>query len=1001
MLSLWTRQQHDDPAFCRRATHLGAMMVLQQMSEIAYHTVLPLFENPGKLWTFISQQFFYGESSNEALQSAGVVWHEPKCCTDEELTIPVVQSSMGPMQLSISPRPRQLRACSGDCALFNFDCERMLSAIRAHNGRDRAAELSTLSTACAVDQIRLEHFRRGCVARVGALTADEIMEWDFDSLEACRRKYERSWGIDGHRVGWTQYNIDVVGPQWRKAKEDVAATASKSLSGMSSRRKKRSRSAGAASRPERQCRAHWVPGTHTWETWVTFQETHARMFKNNPHLNQLYSDRARAHNENRVRRIADGSLGAATLKPEATYLGLGDLYHPIRADVVAATCEVCAAEWQKTLPVGIREHPTAARKPGAISIGRRLMEEDGSSSFVVDPEPLGRDPAPIQGEPITCWQKHPGVCQTRDASVLKLTLDICYVLNRLHSRGKLWSLIGRIYVFDFSLRFKGADADDIHADDVCFLSRHELLLTHCRFRAGEQCQMFVPLVKKDLGWELKMFDRSDPLRFTQTSYYSLKTILCDFHRHRMDVRKVSLFERFASPVPMTDLFVWEPCDSSLLGLQPLNPSFVGEQQVELWPNSEVAPSTRKGVTKVTPEAYGDDGVAKHLAEWDECGKESAEFEKRRTETIRKWMEKFGKAFSLPRVPDMGAPAAPARPHGGPRPPRHRAAAAPASASAAGPSAPAAAAPDVEGDENDADEVAFDDDVPLELREWERHRDAPTELEPARGPPLPGDGPAPSAGPSIAGHSPDVGLAGGGSPVALGPSLGPPVVGLAPGLDPSIGVSPAVPAALPAVAGPPDGLDRHMRVARLVAALDPIRAALGPGHGVPLPPVPASEPRPAPKRHRITSKRQPVDKFDRTIGEFGPHVIKAVVPGGHDNQPSALSIWCHRHKDADDDMKSYLVRCRGNLALSSETFDSCMHKLKRWMILGYNDEVVTTRTGEHIGHRSAGGGPKFCGPSSITLDDLKRLPVGPGPDDFRPKDLQPFYEELGAVLPPMA
>ena len=121
-------------------------------------------------------------------------------------------------------------------------------------------------------------------------------------------------------------------------------------------------------------------------------------------------------------------------------------------------------------------------------------------------------------------------------------------------------------------------------------------------------------------------------------------------------------------------------------------------------------------------------------------------------------------------------------------------------------------------------------------------------------------------------------------------------------------------------------------------------------------------------------------MDRTYGVFGGHLIKLVVPGGGDNVASRVSIWCGHHHDDEDSAESYVPKCRADVSLTADTLESCIFKLKVWLVLGF-DPAVVCRTGEG-GHRAVAGGVMRCNANLLTDEALDRLRIGDGTFQFQ-------------------
>ena len=106
-----------------------------------------------------------------------------------------------------------------------------------------------------------------------------------------------------------------------------------------------------------------------------------------------------------------------------------------------------------------------------------------------------------------------------------------------------------------------------------------------------------------------------------------------------------------------------------------------------------------------------------------------------------------------------------------------------------------------------------------------------------------------------------------------------------------------------------------------------------GVPVPPPPAPSDDPRPA-RQRELPADRVPKDW--RHIGDFGPHSIFEVAPGGgKDAVVKSLSINCKRHAD------SYHTRgtkkhidCRRNLKVVDGDREATLRQLKIWTLLGY-------------------------------------------------------------------
>ena len=128
----------------------------------------------------------------------------------------------------------------------------------------------------------------------------------------------------------------------------------------------------------------------------------------------------------------------------------GDKSTPVRTEIVG---EIVSRHSDSG---NVMEHFASGRMPGPTRAARNVIRKYDPSFFVADPRAPG--PLPNLRPARTCWELHPGLCITRDASILDIALHIQTNCNTLFSGHSRESLLGRFFRLEAFM--KGPEADD-------------------------------------------------------------------------------------------------------------------------------------------------------------------------------------------------------------------------------------------------------------------------------------------------------------------------------------------------------------------------------------------------------------------------------------------------------------------------------------------------------------------------------------------------------------
>lgn len=516
-------------------------LLLGPYSQIKYKAGLP-FERgqPWLTWTVAAMQYFYGISSNAALQAARRASGTPKCCTDQPFSEKVLGTPrMAPEKLAVSLQMDVLRAAGPDCQIFNLDKERMIRRLRSFTMGDKKHHLGTVCTQSAVEDLRTLHERRGGITVVGKATAKEVSGWEIDLFQ---RKQSAKHALISRIDPWRVYWKDYIRPQWERQQrgtEDIV------LRGGETKMCKTKRFCRAYSEPSaaigRPGSKAYIKGLGDWHTWESYFRVMTAKYHDSPAIQARCKERAdelNAAGDEQEELVPP----APAVRDEDTWLGIGTLTSPLREEFVAETI-------RQTLPQTIASHPTANRELGPATAGRKLKEEKGAAQFITDPLKPKDKLMKLEAHTL-CDEGHPGLCVSKDLAVKDDVLKICGNINTLMACGvKPEALNGRVIRLSFVA--STADQPTVYKNFFSMAMVGYVRLTQ------PQVQMLMPFdtqshPAEEGGDQYTFVDDGDHDIAVNTSYGFIRNLLCNLSNvsgGNLILRSCWICEISVAPVP--------------------------------------------------------------------------------------------------------------------------------------------------------------------------------------------------------------------------------------------------------------------------------------------------------------------------------------------------------------------------------------------------------------------------------------------------------------------
>ena len=237
----------------------------------------------------------------------------------------------------------------------------------------------------------------------------------------------RLWAGDRtqHRNGWACYLQDVC-TKWR-AKSAGQAGDSRARRPAEKLRKRRRTVRSQPSGAKRK-------GAQ-WPRWQRHFVQAQRAWKSDPALRTTWQARSEQYQRECTARPARPLGAVRELEPSETLWGAGSASTPLRLELLEG--HVAKAKQEETSPPP-ETHPLAGHIPGPTRQARRAILAQDSQSAVGDPSLPGSLPKLVV--PLTCWQKHPGLCSTKHQAVYETVLHIqtnfnCLFAGRSGSHG--------------------------------------------------------------------------------------------------------------------------------------------------------------------------------------------------------------------------------------------------------------------------------------------------------------------------------------------------------------------------------------------------------------------------------------------------------------------------------------------------------------------------------------------------------------------------------------
>jgi hypothetical protein len=380
------------------------MCALHQAANIYYRLAEPVCHYPMALWH--TPAAVYSSGSRDAPQvaeAAARLFQHPRCCLDKSLTCKVIDSCGSFHAFLRSSALDCLLQNAADVTTCNLDLERMQARNRADNRLSRGRAAPRLFTSSAISVWSIEHQRLGGQCPRSNFT---IADWISRKVPVVAAK--RAWrGVrESHLSGFPLYW------QW---------VCQKWQAGTMTRVARRRRVRG------RQNPVRKVYLKQPWSRWIAYRRRHLEKWANDDELRAHWAQRVpqELHMRQFARQVDVEVEQRVGLQDDDTLWGCGDKSAPIRFAVLAETVNRLGDTQT------IASHPCFGRIVGPTSLARRLAKAHDMRSTVSDPALPGPLPQLVVEQP--CWQKHPGLCMTKDADVFDVVTHVQANLNTLFS----------------------------------------------------------------------------------------------------------------------------------------------------------------------------------------------------------------------------------------------------------------------------------------------------------------------------------------------------------------------------------------------------------------------------------------------------------------------------------------------------------------------------------------------------------------------------------------
>ncbi len=867
--------------------------VLELYTHLKLKLGLPLLTtNPWMTVRVAAEQHFHGLHSEQAMRAGICALSVPECCMDKPLTRKVV----GKPRCSIwglldSVAIQSIREGAPDLQMVNLDRERILSWVRASMRTDQAVTLTSTFNNSYVAMMRNEHEDLGGITVVGSSPKpNEIDSYQLDIL--MRRQHNRRFEVKTQMTGWVLFYLERIVQVWQKSqatKEQIEMVGGqRQVPNAKGKRARRKLAQGGDDQLEKRC-VSVRKGRGAWHTWQSWFRKETAIYNSDANLRLLWHEKAVKFNEKNPRQEPVQLPPKPILSPEETWMKIGDQYGPLLEQLVKECCGRWRTHTDKT-------HPTAGRDVGPVTVGRAIRDFQQSRNMIMDNLKPGEELAELRHVEKICWEVRPGVCEFQDEKVMFVVKRVCCNLNTLCSALVRGALSGRSFRFEFVI----AQSDIVNPGQHDFRYMYgDVWVSHVR-QARPQVQMFLPMVASNdqAKWNFV----ANPERNTEiqatTSYAQVKAYANKIRSKQAVVHRIFLHEFWAAPTMAREhgMLVLKKFNRDALKMEPLTDT-IEQKPICIFPDvlplSMRVKRTKRDAKKPAVEIT------------DESDMVDVAFAKQANENFKERMARLDKYLKEFRDKQYFPDLQPWKPKGG------RKRTADGENNKAGPKGSKAAAgkgaaldedelSDMEEEEEDEEEEEEEEENSEEPMAWEVDVEADAETQSVK---------------KVRGKA--------------AKSIPPPAAGGSPGDG--------------------DGIARRLEQLKVLAddeieqmefflnipdGLTPPPFPGGPtGVPVPPPPAPSDDPRPA-RQRELPADRVPKDW--RHIGDFGPHSIFEVAPGGgKDAVVKSLSINCKRHAD------SYHTRgtkkhidCRRNLKVVDGDREATLRQLKIWTLLGY-------------------------------------------------------------------